>query len=328
MTTTAKQDPRAEQGKRPPRVMRGMAWLVWRQHRTAFVACLLLAAASCVNMLWQRGTTRDFLARARTDGTAVDVLEAFQGAQSSAFQSATWTLSLVPVVAGVFLGAPLISGDRERGTVKLVTTQSMTRGRWILTKLGLAALVTLVCSAALSAVFTWWWEPAHLYVNSGHWDESGVFDNTGPMLVAMALLHFAAGAALGMFLRRTVVAMVLTFGFAYAVEILWDTVRPRLGTARTLTSPVEAGRPKLPEGAVWHDEWTVDAHGGLHGFGTCFNESTPEGCRANEGIVAHRLEYFGYDQMNAMQWTGAAILLALTAAILTFTVWWARRRPL
>ncbi|MBB5120904.1 hypothetical protein AF335_05910 [Streptomyces eurocidicus] len=327
MSTTVRQAAHPEAGKRPPRVMRGMAWLVWRQHRTAFVACLLLAAASCVNMLWQRGATRDLLARG-ADGTAVDLLQLFQGSQNSAFQSATWTLSMAPVVAGVFLGAPLISGDRERGTVKLVTTQSMTRGRWILTKLGLAALVTLVCSVALSAVFTWWWEPAHRYVNSGQWDAASVFDNTGPMLPAMALLHFAVGAALGMFVRRTVTAMVLTFGFAYAADILWDTVRHRLGTARVLTSPVEAGPPPLPEGAVRHDEWTVDAHGGLHGFGTCFNERTPEGCRANEGIVAHRLEYFGYDQMNAMQWTGAAILLALAAAILTLTVWWARRRPL
>lgn len=328
MSATVRQEPRTEAGKRPPRVLRGMAWLVWRQHRTAFVACLLLAAASCVNMLWQRGATRDLLARGGGDGFSVDFLGAFQGAQSSAFQSAASTLAMVPAIAGVFLGAPLISGDRERGTVKLVTTQSVTRGRWILTKLGLAALITLVCSAALSAVFTWWWEPAHLYVNSGHWNEGSVFDNTGPMLPAMALLHFAVGAALGMFVRRTVAAMVLTFGFAYAMEVVWDVFRPRLGTARVLTSPVEAGRPALPEGAALHDEWTVDARGGLHGYGACFNERTPEGCRANEGIVAHRLEYFGYDQMNAMQWTGAAILLALAAAILALTVWWARRRPL
>ncbi|MFD0381865.1 ABC transporter permease [Streptomyces stramineus] len=225
----------------------------------------------------------------------------------------------------------MIAGDRERGTVKLVTTQSVTRRRWLAAKIGITVLITVVCTALLGAVFTWWWEPVHELADSGHWSESPIFDTTGPMLVAKSLLFLSVGIAFGVLVRRTVTAMVLTFGSCFALDLVWDSLRLRFHDFRTLTVPVrdlgEPG-PVLPRGAVRYDSWTVDAKGGLHGFGTCFNERTAEGCRTNKGIVADRLDYFGYDQLPAMQWTSAAIFLLLTVAILALTLWWAGRRAL
>ncbi|GGX65111.1 ABC transporter permease subunit [Streptomyces hiroshimensis] len=326
-TSVAAKGGDGEEGKKPPRILRGLPWLVWRQHRVAYVACLLLTAAGCVQMLWQRGSTNDFLDRARTTA-GVELYDVFQQTYAEPFQNATWMMSMVPVVAGVFLGAPLIAGDREHGTVQLVTTQSVTRGRWLAVKLGMAVLITIVCSAALSAAFTSWWEPAHELVNAGDWNADNIFGNTGPVPVALALLHLAVGAALGLFVRRTLTVMGLALGFSF----VWDIVlsgwfRAGFPEPRVLVNPVEQGQPKLPEGAVRHDNWTVDAHGGLHGFGTCFNERTPADCRA-KGIVAERLEYFGYDQMPGMQWTYAALVLAAAVALLALTLWWGRRRPL
>ncbi|QLE74830.1 ABC transporter permease [Streptomyces rectiverticillatus] len=316
-----------EEGKKPPRILRGLPWLVWRQHRVAFAVCLALTAAGCVHMLWQRGSMVGFLDHARAT-SGVELRGVFELKYPDSFENAMALMSMVPVVAGVFLGAPLIAGDRERGTVQLVTTQSVTRGRWLAVKLGMAVLITVVCSAALSAAFTSWWEPAHDLVNGGVWDADNVFFNTGPVPVALALLHLAVGAALGLFVRRTLLAMGLTLGFA----LVWDVAlsgyaKLAFPSPRVLVNPVEQGQPKLPEGAVSHDNWTVDAHGGLHGFGTCFNERTPADCRA-KGIVAERLEYFGYDQMPGIQWTYAAFVLAAAVALLALTLWWGRRRPL
>ncbi|CAM5342921.1 ABC transporter permease [Streptomyces abikoensis] len=327
MSTAAEELHGAQAGKQPPRILRGLPWLVWRQHRAAFVACLLLTAAGCVHMLWQRHSTLGWLDRARPN-SAVDLVEAFGQTYGEAFRNASWLMSLLPVIAAVLLGAPLIAGDRERGTVQLVTTQSVTRGRWLAVKLGMAVLVTAVCAAALSAVFTSWWEPAHDLVNAGAWDSDDVFFSTGPVPVAHALLYLAVGVATGLFVRRTLPAMGLTLGFAFAWTIVLSGFVPRgFAKPRVLDNPVEQGQPALPEGAVRHDNWTVDAHGGLHGFGTCFNERTPAECRA-KGIVAERLEYFGYDQMPGMQWTYAALVLAAALAILALTLWWGRRRPL
>ncbi|MGK5732387.1 ABC transporter permease [Streptomyces sp. URMC 124] len=317
---------RTEGGKQPPRILRGLPWLVWRQHRTAFVACLLLTAAGCVNMLWQRHSTLGWLERARAHG-AVDLVQASGQAYGEAFQNATWLMSLVPVVAGVLLGAPLIAGDRERGTVQLVTTQSVTRGRWLAVKLGAAVLITVVCSAALSAAFTAWWEPAHDLFNAGDWLATDVFAATGPVPVAVALLHLAVGVACGLLVRRTLMAMGITFGFAFVWNLVLSGEVPLGAKPRVLVNPVEEGQPALPEGAVRHDNWTVDAQGGLHGFGECFNERTPADCRAR-GIVGERLEYFGYDQMPGMQWTYAALVLTAAVALLALTLWWGRRRPL
>ncbi|PSJ30219.1 ABC transporter permease [Streptosporangium nondiastaticum] len=327
--STAVEEPLAERtGKQPPRILRGLPWLVWRQHRVAFVACLLLTAAGCVHMLWQRHVTLAWLGPARAHGP-FKIVEASGQAYAESFQNAAGLMSLVPVVAGVFLGAPLISGDRERGTVQLVTTQSVTRGRWLAVKLGVAVLITVACSAALSAAFTAWWEPAHDLFNAGDWSSDDVFSNTGPVPVAVALLHLAVGVALGLFVRRTLLAMGLTLGFAVVWNLaLFSHVPHGFAKPRVLVNPVEEGQPALPEGAVRYDNWTVDARGGLHGFGTCFNESTPAECRTNKGIVAERLEYFGYDQMPGMQWTHAALVLAAALAILALTLWWGRRRPL
>ncbi|MGK5544165.1 ABC transporter permease [Streptomyces sp. URMC 127] len=326
MSTAVRELHGAQAGKQPPRILRGLPWLVWRQHRVAFVACLLLTAAGCVHMLWQRHVTLGWLGPARTHGP-LSLVEASGEAYSESFQSAAGLMSLVPLVAGVLLGAPLIAGDRERGTVHLVTTQSVTRGRWLAAKLGTAALVTVVCSAALSAAFTSWWEPAHELFYGGEWAADHVFLNTGPVPVALALLHFAAGAACGLFVRRTLIAMGMAFGFSFAWSLALSGYVPLGAKPRVLVNPVEEGQPALPAGAVRHDNWTVDAHGGLHGFGTCFNERTPADCRA-KGIVAERLEYFGYDQMPGMQWTYTAFVLAAALAILALTLWWGRRRPL
>ncbi len=329
MSATVETPSKNEAGKQPPRVLRGMAWLVWRQHRTAFLACLALAAAACVNMLWERASTMDYLAGGRAGMPDGDFRMAFQGTPyASAFQDGAWVMSMLPVVVGVFLGAPLIAGDLERGTLKLVTTQSMTRRRWLGTKTGMAVLVTLVCSVALSAVFTWWWDGVHA-VTFGDWTGSSDFDTTGPMPVAWSLLYLAVGIAFGVFVRRVLPAMVLTLGLFFAMGmVVWDRIRLLPFTPRVITNPVEQGQPPVPEGGARFDNWTVDAHGGLHGFGACFNERTPAACRANKGIVAERLEYFGHDQMGAMQWTWAAILLAAALAVAGLTLWWVRRRPL
>ncbi|MGW1073756.1 ABC transporter permease [Streptomyces sp. NPDC002537] len=328
MSTTLTTATKSETGKRPPRVLRGMGWLVWRQHRTALLACLLLTAAATVNMLWQRAATMDFVEQARAAATAVDPREAFQGTSySSALQDGASTMAWLPALLGAFLGAPLITGDLERGTFKLVTTQSMTRRHWLTVKIGTAALVAVLCSTVLSAVYTSWWRPVR-DITSSEWTQSSVYDTTGPVPVAMTLLYLAGGIACGVAVRRVLPAVVATFGFFFVVQMVWDRVRLWPFTPRVLTNPVEQGQPKVPAGGARFDNWTVDAHGGLHGFGTCFNERSAAACRADKGIVAERLEYFGYDQMNAMQWVSAAILLAAAVAIAGLTLWWVRRRPL
>ena len=49
-------------------------------------------------------------------------------------------LAVVPAVVGAFWGAPLVARELEAGTHRLAWTQSVTRGRWLATRLGLTLL--------------------------------------------------------------------------------------------------------------------------------------------------------------------------------------------
>lgn len=252
----------------------------------------------------------------------------FQNSFGTMLKNDIQFLELLPVLAGIFLGAPLIAGEQERGTVKLVTTQSVSRGRWIAATLGLPLALVALCTTLLSAAFTWLWSPAHALVADGDWLESGAFDTTGPVPVAKTLFLTACGIALGMLIKRVTAAMAATVVLTALVSVVWtEKVRPLLGTLRSVSYPYDGDGPRLPAAAVRIDDWVSTADGKLYGFGTCVHGDA-EACRAKLGIVNRVTQYFDYGQMAGMQWLGAGILLALAAVILSFVVWQAHRRPL
>lgn len=81
------------------------------------------------------------------------------GAFSSRWLSLTQTTSLalmtLPVLLGVFIAAPLLSREFEQRTHLFAWSQSITKLRWVLVKLGLFAAVVLISAAALTVLVTW-----------------------------------------------------------------------------------------------------------------------------------------------------------------------------
>lgn len=214
---------------------------------------------------------------------------------------------------------PCSPHDLETGTAKLVTAQSVSRVRWIATKLGVTALVVVVCTMALSAAFTWWWSPikSSPYVMS--WIDGPAFDNTGPVPVALTLLTVVGGVAIGMLLRRTLLSMVVTLGFAVVLQVVWSYFRTSLGNVITVTTHNGVGNdstPNMPEGAHQLDEFYLTASGDLIGWGSCAEatEKARDACLDKAQVVGWSVDYIPISQMSAMQWLGASILLALTHA--------------
>ncbi|NEE55379.1 ABC transporter permease, partial [Streptomyces sp. SID8455] len=78
------------------------------------------------------------------------------------------------------------------------------------------------------------------------------------------------------------------------------------------------------------DRWVGNANGELFGWGTCAEatEKAQNACIKEHGIINSVIEYIDYDQMAAMQWTAAGILLAGTAILTAFVLWRVSRRPL
>ncbi|MFI7099782.1 ABC transporter permease subunit [Streptomyces sp. NPDC050161] len=308
-------------------LLHGLPWLVWRRHRAALRIGLLLTVVACAVFAYQRMGIMDFLGD-KSLGADGPRAEEFQQRFGSTLRSDLAFLTLLPGIVGVFLGAPLIAGEHEHGTLKLVTTQSASRGRWLTATLALPLALVVACTTLLSVVFHWMWAPVHEIAFAGDWLDSGTFESTGAVLPALALFVTVCGIAFGMLVKRVVTAMALTAVFATVFSVIWsERIVHQLGTLRNAVYPYDGDGPDLPRGSVRIDDWVSTAGGKLFGFSTC-NDDETGACRAKLGIVNRVTQYFDYGQMTGMQWLGAGILLALTVAVLAFVIWRARRRPL
>ncbi|MFJ7254485.1 ABC transporter permease [Streptomyces sp. NPDC098085] len=324
MSATLTDTPRT--GRTPgPRLLRGLNWLVVRQHRAALLSLLAVMVLGSIWLVYQRGEMTQAL-----EAAGWPEKQPAQPTYASTGLSLTLTaLSGLPMILAVFLGAPLVAGDQEHGTAQLITTQSVSRRRWLTAKLAWCYGAVIVSSAVLSAFFTWWWKP-YRSVFPSLWPDGQIFDSTGPVLPALCLFLTAAGITIGMLLRRVVVAMAVTFVFAGFIEVLWGELRVYLAPSRTLTYPLDADMPARLNESHELDRWISSADGHLYGWGLCSKatEAASDACIKEHGIVNNVYEYLGFDQMPSMQWTGAGILLAAGAVLTAFALWRVSRSPL
>ncbi|MEV7051994.1 ABC transporter permease [Streptomyces anulatus] len=324
MSTTLTEKPAEPVSGR--RLLRGMPWLVVRQHRVALACVLGLTLLAALLIAYGRNELVQLLdAKGWPEKDAGQPME-----NNRVYEYVSSILGGLPLILAVFIGAPLISGDQENGTAQLVTTQSATRRQWLIAKLGLAYSLALVSGVVLSALFTWWWKP-YRSVFLSEWIDGVIFDNTGPVLPAFLLFLTAAGITIGTLVRRVLPAMVVTFLFtAITTMFVWDEVRRRLGDTHIFTYPMGTELPARYAEAYEVDRWVGSADGTLYGWGTCAEatEKAQNACIKEHGIVNDVIEYLDYSQMASMQWTAAGLLLAGTALLTAFTLWRVTRRPL
>ncbi|MFJ7998772.1 ABC transporter permease [Streptomyces sp. NPDC096310] len=318
--------------------LRGPAWLVWRQHRAAFWTLIGLTVLAALAMVFLRGQMVDHL-------DAYDASAGKSGGPPSDFEEYTGRLfsfggylGYIPVLAGVFLGAPLIAGDLESGTAKLVTSQSVSRLRWLTTKLAMTAALIALSTATLGAVFDWWWSPAQGRTDTLEWTSGALFDVTGVMPVAYALLTFAVGVAVGTLLRRTLVSMVVTLGAVVAIGVVWDRFRLNLGNIQSVNTDQGVGPdarlPELPSQAVQQGQGTyfLTSSGERLDWTACLdqidNEKAHTACLESQHVIGWSIDYLPISQMQTMQWLGAGIMLTIAAAVVAFVLTWGRKRLL
>ncbi|MFC3573398.1 hypothetical protein ACFOZ0_08980 [Streptomyces yaanensis] len=158
------------------------------------------------------------------------------------------------------------------------------------------------------------------------------FDTTGIVPVALALLTFALGTALGMVLRRTLVSMTVTLGASVAVKYGWSQAQHHLGHVMTATTHKGAGAdvewPTLPAGASPLGGGTPDfltASGGRLNIDTCYG-AKQAACLESKHVVGWALDYLPIKQMAGMQWLGASAMFALAAVLTVFVFLRGRRQ--
>ncbi|GAA0462480.1 transporter [Actinoplanes capillaceus] len=223
-----------------------MIWLTWRQARVPALAAalILLAVLSAVAFTWPSLTDA-----ARVSGFAAchGDCEAAAGEFSAlvatrtailVYYAGTALLLLLPALAGVFWGAPLVARELESGTFRMVWSQSVPARRWLAVKLaGVGGGVVLLTAATSTALTVWAGEIDRAYANRV---EPVIFAARGVVPVGNAALALIAGVLLGLLLRRSLPAMAVTLLVVAAVQLAVPvTVRPLLADPVTTVSALD-----------------------------------------------------------------------------------------
>lgn len=182
----------------------------------------------------------------------------------------------LPAILGLFWGAPLVTRELDASTHRLAWTQSVTRTRWIATKLAIVGLASMLVAGLFSLAMSWWAMP-YDQVNANHLSPA-IFDQRGIVPMAYAAFAFVLGVTIGLLVRRTLPAMALTVvGFVAARMLTQYYVRPHffapvrralslspsLGLGLNLQNgivSIDAGHPNLHAGWVTSSK-LVDASG-------------------------------------------------------------------
>ena len=180
-----------------------------------------------------------------TGATLIDTLGQ-GGSQATVYGVGVLAMLALPAVIGVFWGAPLVARELENGTHRLVWTQSISRTRWLATRVGLVGLFALAGAAAVTALVSWWCGPIDDALNAGATSGSGFLEQTrmqpvifaarGIVPIAYTAFAFALGVTAGTVLRRTVPAMALTLVVFVAVGLAAPKVRAQLGATERTTA--------------------------------------------------------------------------------------------
>jgi hypothetical protein len=213
------------------------------------------------------------------------------------------------MMIGVFLGAPLVARELERGTFRLIWTQSVTRLRWLLVKVGAQLAIILIAFAILSQLVTWYSaQSASLAVS---WD---TFDMVGFVPLAYMVFALALGIAAGALLRNTVAAMLVTLISYPLVRILIGLLaRPNyqpplpLAMTRFFFSSAVSHPGQIPQGSP--------------AFDICSSTNLPPEMTVSEKLITactHRILLF--------QGIDSAIFFGLAAGLLVLTYWWIREQ--
>ncbi|MFG1914086.1 ABC transporter permease [Micromonospora sp. NPDC048898] len=145
-------------------------------------------------------------------------------------------VTVAPALIGAFWGAPLVAREFEAGTYRLVWTQSISRSRWLAVKLAVVGTATVVATALLSALVTWWATPLDRAAAAVY----GTFDQRDLVPIGYALFAFAFGVTAGLVTRRTLPAMVLTLAGLLTVRIMVaEWIRPLLVAPRVVSMPLD-----------------------------------------------------------------------------------------
>ena len=294
----------------PPVPWTKLAWVTWRQHRTALAgAAALLGVLGLYLLIFGLKISNAYAGVTGchpAGSTACQQLaSAFRqtywggGAgiiQSGGAQTISGLLQAVPVMLGVFVGAPVLARELETGTFRFAWTQGCGRVRWTIAKLVLLAAALAAAGAAFSVLFSWYYHP---FLAQGLTTEflPVIFNLRGVDFAAWTLIAFAISAFAGAVIRRTVPAMAASLA-AWIVLAMATVIVLRPHYATPLTA-----RGAGPDPTAWVVSQVITGRGG-------------------SGVFAYQPQ----SRFWTFQFIEGGWLLAAALILGVATVWLVRRR--
>ncbi len=310
MTAVAAPAPRAT---RPgPVPWTRLVWVTWRQHRVALAGVAVLLGGLALYLL-------------------------IMGLKSSYYHTAVdmaVILLVIPVLVGVFVGAPLLARELETGTFRFAWTQGCGRLRWAVAKLALLAIAVTAAAGAFSLLFSWFYQPFFAERFDGMLAPQ-LFNLRGVDFAAWTLLAFALGAIAGVLIRRTVPALAASLAVWAGLDLAtvlflrkhYQTPLVTKGSPSYNNPPWVVGQWYTgPNGAPVSQQTIRNVMG--HAPASVRNSLNPNAATAY--LSAHHYTQWSAYQPESRFWHFQLIeggwLLALSLILIVATLWLVRRR--
>jgi len=192
-----------------------MIWLTLRQARRELLFLLGLYMAALIYLLWTGISIHADVARSLVLHCEAPPVANRLACSQLSIDNWSWVegltpwLGIFPALFGFLVGVPLLAQEAEQGTLILIWTQSVTRQRWVASKLGICLVLVLIMAVGIQEVMQWWNGPFTLTFSRL---SQPIYDFEGILPYCLALAGFALGLGAGVWLRRTALAVAVTLG--------------------------------------------------------------------------------------------------------------------
>jgi hypothetical protein len=332
-----------------------MIWFTWRQFRTqTWITVATLATVGVLLVITARSIAdaydaADVAACGSDCANAIDnfLREVRAGTSGTVYDLATAIMYVVPALIGLFWGAPLLARELETGTHRLAWNQSVTRTRWLATKLAVIGGAAAATVGLLSWAVTSW--AYRIDDTTGDRITPLFYGARGIVPIGYAIFAFTLGVTLGMLIRRTVPAMAATLAiYSVAAYSMGEWIRERLVSASHVINPLDLssmdtvgigpdgqmtviGSANLPDAWVLSNQTITDTGEVFTGPANaqyCGPEAGFTVCEEWLGTLGLRqdLTYHPANHFWPLQWIETGIFLAVAVLLVGFCFWWTRRR--
>ena len=304
-----------------------MKWVAWRQSRLELIIGLFILAGLAA-LLVPLGLQQLSLFKSLGLATMSPAAAQYAALSQQFLDSYPQWLSSVVNISGVMLfvfcallAVPVVL-EFEQRTHRLAWTQSITRRRWILTKLGFGLLAAVVFSALYCVLMGWFLGPQNTL--------TGAFNNfnqDGIVPIAFAVFTFAVALAVGVLSRRSAVGVIAAVvvcvaAVTAALPVLsqglplhyltpleevspFTLPTPSLGQNQNITVRVGAD---LPIGSLVVNNYFIDASGNHVNLIQTINTSPGNIIsQVTDYQPPHR--YWAFQGVEAVAFFGASIVL-------------------